>query len=104
MKIVLVGFGNQGQKRIKYLKKDLICLVDPFKKKIKYKSIYKVPLNIFDTAILCIPDHEKYEIIKILCKYITIFYSVHENVIELALFTYDIDQILRFNNLTYGFY
>ena len=48
MKIALVGFGNQGQKRKKYLKKDLICLVDPFKKKIKYKSIYKVPLNIFD--------------------------------------------------------
>jgi DNA polymerase III delta prime subunit len=39
-------------------------------------------------------EDEKYEIIKLLCKYITIFYSVHENVIELALFTYDIKKIL----------
>jgi DNA polymerase III delta prime subunit len=29
----------------------------------------------------------KYEIIKIICKYITVFYSVHEDIIELALFT-----------------
>jgi len=59
---------------------------------------------IFIKGTSFLKENEKYEIIKILCKYITIFYSVHENVIELALFTYDIDQILRFNNLTYGFY
>jgi len=35
-------------------------------------------------------EEEKYKIIKLLCKYITIFYSVHENIIELALFTYDL--------------
>ena len=50
---------------------------------------------IFVKGTTFLKEEEKYEIIKLLCKYITIFYSVHENVIELALFTYDIDQLLR---------
>ena len=32
-------------------------------------------------------ENTKYRIIPILCKYITVFYNVHEDVIELALFT-----------------
>ena len=34
-----------------------------------------------------ISETDKYIIIKILCKYITIFYNIHEDEIELALFT-----------------
>jgi len=52
---------------------------------------------IFIKGTSFLKEDEKYEIIKLLCKYITIFYSVHENVIELALFTYDVDQILTFS-------
>ena len=100
MKIVLVGFGNQGQKRIKYLKKDLICLVDPFKKKIKYKSIYKVPLNIFDTAILCIPDHEKYEIIKYLAKNKKNIF-VEKPLIETKTKLLELKKIIKKNNVSY---
>jgi len=32
-------------------------------------------------------ENQKYQIIPILCKYITIFHNVHEDVIELALMT-----------------
>lgn len=32
-------------------------------------------------------ENTKYRIIPILCKYITVFYNIHEDVIELALFT-----------------
>ena len=39
----------------------------------------------------------KYEIIKILCKYITIFHNIHEDEIELALFTNDIIILLNNN-------
>jgi DNA polymerase III delta prime subunit len=34
-----------------------------------------------------INEHHKYEITRMLCKYITIFYTVHEDAIELTLFT-----------------
>jgi DNA polymerase III gamma/tau subunit len=39
-------------------------------------------------------EDEKYQIIPYLCKYITYFYSIHENIIELSLFTRDISKIL----------
>jgi DNA polymerase III delta prime subunit len=40
------------------------------------------------TALLS--EDEKYKIIPILCKYITIFHSIHEDIIELSLMTKDI--------------
>jgi DNA polymerase III delta prime subunit len=38
-------------------------------------------------------EMQKYKIIPIICKYITIFNKIHENVIELALFTNEISNI-----------
>jgi DNA polymerase III delta prime subunit len=40
------------------------------------------------TALLS--EDEKYKIIPVLCKYITVFHSIHEDVIELALMTKDL--------------
>jgi DNA polymerase III delta prime subunit len=39
-------------------------------------------------------ENEKYKITHILCKYITIFHKVHEDIIELALFTNNLTEIL----------
>ena len=39
-------------------------------------------------------ENEKYLIMKLLCKYITIFYNIHEDEIELALFTNNLIKIL----------
>ena len=36
----------------------------------------------------------KYEIIPIICKYITIFNTIHENKIELALFTHELTTLM----------
>lgn len=41
---------------------------------------------------------QKYKIIPIICKYTTIFHNIHEDVIELALFTSDIYPIICNNN------
>ena len=43
-------------------------------------------------------ETQKYEITKLLCKYITIFHNVHEDEIELALFTNNIIELL-YNNI-----
>lgn len=40
-------------------------------------------------------EEQKYNIIPIICKYITIFYDVHEDEIELSLFTNNLFQILQ---------
>jgi DNA polymerase III delta prime subunit len=40
-------------------------------------------------------DNAKYEVIPFLCKYITIFHSIHEDGIELALFTNNLKTLLK---------
>lgn len=40
-------------------------------------------------------EEEKYLIIPLFCKYITVFYTVHEDIIELALFTNSLWKIIR---------
>lgn len=44
-------------------------------------------------------EDEKYVIIPFLCKYITIFHNLHEDVIELALFTNEIYKIIGKKNV-----
>ena len=41
-----------------------------------------------------ISEDEKYEVIPIICKYITVFHNIHEDEIELALFTNNLSKIL----------
>lgn len=43
-------------------------------------------------------EEEKYNIIELLCKYITIFHNIHEDEIELALFTNNLIKLLRHKN------
>jgi DNA polymerase III gamma/tau subunit len=54
---------------------------------------------IFVKTTELLQENEKYEIIKYLCKYITIFYSVHEDIIELALFTNNLYVLLFYSHL-----
>ena len=42
-------------------------------------------------------DDEKYKIIPYICKYITVFHNIHEDEIELALFTNNLIGILLQN-------
>ena len=62
MKAIIVGMGVQGKKRKKFLGKDFVYTVDKFVKA-DFESIYKVPLNKFDTVFACLPDHEKFKIV-----------------------------------------
>jgi len=39
-------------------------------------------------------EHQKYQVIPLLCKYITIFHTTHEDVIELAAFTHAMTKML----------
>ena len=62
MKIVVIGLGIQGYKRIKYLKNDEIITVDPYNLKADYRNIKKVPLDDFQAAFICTPDDQKFEL------------------------------------------
>ena len=49
---------------------------------------------IFIKTTELLEETQKYEIIKFLCKYISIFYNIHEDEIELALFTNNLIKLL----------
>ena len=63
-----------------------------------YDKGYSV-MDILDNYFLfvkitnCLSEDEKYQIIPYLCKYITIFNNIHEDEIELALFTNNLIQM-----------
>jgi len=67
-----------------------------------YNNGYSV-MDILDTYFLFlkitnfIEEDKKYEIIPFICKYISVFHNIHENEIELALFT---NNIIGFFNKT----
>ena len=64
MKLVIVGLGVQGIKRKKILsKKYYVCSVDPKNKNADYKKLQDVPLNLFNSCFICVPDDQKFEII-----------------------------------------
>ena len=66
MKIVVVGLGIQGNKRLKIAGNDAASTVDPVVRSAGYKKIEEVPLNLYDAALVSVPDDAKYPIIKYL--------------------------------------
>jgi len=68
-----------------------------------YDNGYSV-MDILDNYFLFVKvtkilsEEEKYIIIPFICKYITIFYNIHEEEIELALFTNSILNAIHYNN------
>jgi predicted dehydrogenase len=69
MKIIIIGYGIQGRKRQSYLGTDYISTVDPISPEANYKSIFDVPLDIFDAALVCTPDDNKFEIVSYLLEH-----------------------------------
>lgn len=66
MRVVIVGLGIQGQKRLAIAGNDVVATVDPLHEKAQFNRIEDVPLDSYDAALLCIPDEPKIAIIKYL--------------------------------------
>jgi predicted dehydrogenase len=65
MRVVIAGYGIQGKKRKKSLKKnELVCVVDPIHKDAKYKYLEDVPKDLYDTVFICTPDEKKINLIE----------------------------------------
>ncbi len=65
-KYLVVGLGVQGKKRASVDKKNLVGTVDLLNQKADYKKIYDVPLDLYNSAYVCVPDNKKISIIKYL--------------------------------------
>jgi scyllo-inositol 2-dehydrogenase (NADP+) len=66
MKVVVVGLGIQGRKRLKVAGADAIATVDPVVTGADYRRIQDVPDHAYEAALLCVPDREKLDLIEYL--------------------------------------
>jgi predicted dehydrogenase len=66
MRVIIVGMGVQGHKRLRVAEKDAVATVDPVCEGIDYRSVEDVPLASYDAAILCVPDGPKVSLLSYL--------------------------------------
>jgi predicted dehydrogenase len=66
MRQVVIGLGNQGRKRQAIAGSDVVATVDPFNPEAEYESIDQVPLDAYDSALVCTPDQDKLDILEYL--------------------------------------
>lgn len=59
MRVVIVGTGNQGRKRLAAAGKDVVATVDSLAPGATYRQIVQVPLESYDAALVCTPDEAK---------------------------------------------
>jgi scyllo-inositol 2-dehydrogenase (NADP+) len=64
MKIVVVGLGVQGAKRLAVAGPDVVATVDPARPEARFASITAVPLDAFEAVLVCTPDAAKLEIVR----------------------------------------
>lgn len=64
MKTLIIGFGIQGKKRLKFAGSDAVGIVDPYAEEANYKSLFEVPTEKYNSVVLCTPDNTKYELLK----------------------------------------
>lgn len=63
MRVIVVGLGVQGRKRMAAAASDVVATVDPFNSEAQYQQVQDVPLDEYDAALLCIPDEPKLELV-----------------------------------------
>lgn len=59
MRIVIVGLGNQGRKRLAVAGNDVVATVDPVVPACSHRILREVPIDTYDAAYVCTPDEPK---------------------------------------------
>jgi predicted dehydrogenase len=60
MRCLIVGVGVQGRKRRAVAGADVVATVDPVAPDANYKTLEDVPVERYDAALVCTPDHAKF--------------------------------------------
>jgi scyllo-inositol 2-dehydrogenase (NADP+) len=66
LKVVIVGLGIQGKKRMAIAGQDCVGTVDPYQNSAQYRTIDEVPLDHYDAALVCTPDQAKLTVLHFL--------------------------------------
>jgi scyllo-inositol 2-dehydrogenase (NADP+) len=93
MRVIVVGLGVQGRKRLAVAGNEVVATVDPFNAEAMYKRVQDVPLSSYDAALLCIPDEPKLQLIT--------FLLAHRKhlLVEKPLFAGQVSDLVLLKNL-----
>jgi scyllo-inositol 2-dehydrogenase (NADP+) len=69
VRIVIIGLGIQGRKRLAIAGRDGVATVDPAVSGATYPRIEAVPLDRYDAALVCTPDGPKVELLSYLLRH-----------------------------------
>jgi predicted dehydrogenase len=64
MRVVIVGYGVQGKKRLRIAGDEAVGVVDPVAPEAQWKDITDVPLDSYDAALVCTSDAPKMAILR----------------------------------------
>jgi scyllo-inositol 2-dehydrogenase (NADP+) len=59
MRVIIVGYGVQGKKRLKVAGSDSVGIVDPVAPEANWRDLRDVPIDLYDAALVCTPDEPK---------------------------------------------
>jgi len=63
MRVIVVGLGIQGRKRLAVAGEHAVATVDPVQSGAAFKHLTDVPLGSYDAALVCTPDDAKIELL-----------------------------------------
>jgi scyllo-inositol 2-dehydrogenase (NADP+) len=66
MRVVVVGMGVQGRKRLAVAGQDAVATVDPVSPDVDFRRTEEVPLHSYDAALVCTPDEAKIPLLRYL--------------------------------------
>lgn len=63
MRVIVVGLGVQGRKRLAVAGADVVATADPIDRSAQYAAVEEVSLGAYDAALVCTPDDAKLDIL-----------------------------------------
>ncbi len=64
MRVVVIGYGVQGRKRLRIAGAEGVGVVDPVSPEANWKDISEVAPGSYDAALVCTPDEPKMAILR----------------------------------------
>jgi len=93
-KVLIVGLGVQGKKRLKIAGSDAVACIDPNKTEADFNKISEAPLDSYNAALVCTPDDTKYEILEYLLS------NKKHVLVEKPLWAPNIKQLNKLENIS----
>jgi predicted dehydrogenase len=66
MRVIVIGLGIQGRKRLRVAGDEAVGTVDPVGAEATYRRVEDVPVGAYDAALVCTPDDPKLELLRYL--------------------------------------